>query len=257
MPAERLMPSDESQDLIDLTREICADQLAPVASAAEEAARFPRDTFALLGRSGLLSLPYAEELGGGGQPYEVYLQVVEEIASAWMSVGVGVSVHALTCFPLADYGTDQQRADLLPTMLSGQTLGAYCLSETQAGSDVSAIATRATPTEAGSQYTVTGTKAWISHAGHADFYTAFVRTDDHPSKGLSCLVIPAGTDGITFGAPERKMGLSCDTVRQVHFDRAAVDTGRMIGAPGLGMSIALHALDSGRLGIAAAATGLA
>jgi len=257
MPAERLMPSDESQDLIDLTREICADQLAPVAGAAEEAARFPRDTFALLGRSGLLSLPYAEEHGGGGQPYEVYLQVVEEIASAWMSVGVGVSVHSLTCFPLADYGTDQQRADLLPAMLSGQTLGAYCLSESQAGSDVSAISTRATPTPDGSGYTVTGTKAWISHAGHADYYTAFVRTDDHPSKGLSCFVIPADTDGITFGTPERKMGLACDTVSQVHFDRSMVDSARMIGAPGLGMSIALHALDSGRLGIAAAATGLA
>ena len=119
------MPTEESQDLIDLTREICADQLAPKVDAAEEAAEFQRDTFALLGRSGLLSLPYAEELGGGGQPYEVYLQVVEEIASAWMSVAVGVSVHSLTCFPVAEYGSDKQRADLLPAMLGGQTLGAY------------------------------------------------------------------------------------------------------------------------------------
>jgi alkylation response protein AidB-like acyl-CoA dehydrogenase len=257
MPAERLMPTEESQDLIDLTRQICNDQLAPIASAAEEAAQFPRDTFALLGRSGLLSLPYAEEHGGAGQPYEVYLQVVEEIASAWMSVAVGVSVHSLTCFPVSEYGSDQQRAELLPAMLSGSTLGAYCLSETQAGSDVSAISTRATPIKDGSHYSVTGSKAWISHAGHADFYTAFVRTGDHPSKGLSCFVIPGDTDGISFGAPERKMGLSCDTVRQVHFDQAAVDSARMVGAPGLGMSIALHALDSGRLGIAAAATGLA
>ncbi|HEX7535903.1 MAG TPA: acyl-CoA dehydrogenase family protein, partial [Dermatophilaceae bacterium] len=257
MPADRIMPTEESQDLIDLTRQICADQLAPKASAAEEAATFPRDTFALLGRSGLLSLPYAEELGGGGQPYEVYLQVVEEIASAWMSVAVGVSVHSLTCFPVAEYGSDQQRADLLPVMLSGQTLGAYCLSEPQAGSDVSAISTRATPTQDGSQYRIKGTKAWISHAGHADYYTAFVRTDDHPSKGLSCFVIPGNTEGISFGAPERKMGLSCDTVRQVIFDGALVDNARLIGAPGSGMSIALHALDSGRLGIAAAATGLA
>ena len=251
------MPTEESQDLIDLTRKICADQLAPIASAAEETAQFPGETFALLGRSGLLSLPYAEDLGGGGQPYEVYLQVVEEIASAWMSVAVGVSVHSLTCFPVAEYGSDQQKADLLPAMLGGKTLGGYCLSESQAGSDVSAMTTRATPSQDGSQYLVTGTKAWISHAGHADFYTAFVRTDDHPSKGVSCFVIPADTAGISFGAPERKMGLACDTVRQVHFDRAAVDAGRMIGSPGLGMSIALHALDSGRLGIAAAATGLA
>lgn len=251
------MPTEESRDLIDLTREICVDQLAPVASAAEEAARFPRGIFALLGSSGLLSLPYAQEHGGGAQPYEVYLQVVEEIASAWMSVAVGVSVHSLTCFPVAGYGTKQQQADLLPAMLGGQTLGGYCLSESQAGSDVSAISTRATRTPDGSRYAVTGTKAWISHAGHADFYTSFVRTDDHPRKGLSCFVIPADTEGISFGEPERKMGLSCDTVRQVHFDHALVDSARMIGKPGQGMAIALRALDSGRLGIAAAATGLA
>ncbi len=251
------MPTEESQDLIDLTREICADQLAPIVVAAEEKAEFPRATFALLGRAGLLSLPYAEELGGGGQPYEVYLQVVEEIASAWMSVAVGVSVHSLTCFPVAEYGTDRQRADLLPAMLSGQTLGAYCLSEPQAGSDVSAISTRARPTQDGSQYSLRGTKAWISHAGHADFYTAFVRTDDHPTRGLSCFVVPGDTAGISFGAVERTMGLACDTVRQVIFDDALVDSARLVGSPGLGMSIALHALDSGRLGIAAAATGLA
>jgi alkylation response protein AidB-like acyl-CoA dehydrogenase len=257
MPAERLMPTDDGADLIDLTREICSDQLAPKASAAEAAAEFPRDTFALLGKSGLLSLPYAEELGGGGQPYEVYLQVVEEIASAWMSVAVGVSVHSLTCYPVAQFGSDEQKATLLPGMLGGDQLGAYCLSEPQAGSDVSAISTRATPEADGSAYRLKGTKAWISHAGHADFYTAFVRTGEHPSKGLSCFVVPADTDGISFGAPERKMGLACDTVRQVIFDGALVDAGRMVGDPGQGMSIALSALDSGRLGIAAAATGLA
>jgi alkylation response protein AidB-like acyl-CoA dehydrogenase len=257
MPAERLMPTEDGSDLIDLTREICADQLAPRASAAEAAGEFPRDTFALLGKSGLLSLPYAEEHGGGGQPYEVYLQVVEEIASAWMSIAVGVSVHSLTCYPVAEFGSDHQRATLLPDMLGGEQLGAYCLSEPQAGSDVSAIATRATPEPDGTAYRLKGTKAWISHAGHADFYTAFVRTGEHPSKGLSCFVVPADTNGISFGAPERKMGLSCDTVRQVSFDGALVDAGRMVGQPGQGMSIALSALDSGRLGIAAAATGLA
>jgi len=257
MPAERLMPTEDGQDLIDLTREICADQLAPKASAAEAAGEFPRDTFALLGKSGLLSLPYAEELGGGGQPYEVYLQVVEEIASAWMSVAVGVSVHSLTCYPVAAFGSQAQQEALLPDMLGGEQLGAYCLSEPQAGSDVSAISTRATPEADGSSYRVKGTKAWISHAGHADFYTTFVRTGEHPSKGLSCFVVPADTDGISFGAPERKMGLSCDTVRQVSFDGALVDAGRMVGEPGQGMSIALSALDSGWLGIAAAATGLA
>ena len=257
MPADRLMPTEEAQDLIELTREICAEQLAPKASAAEAAAEFPRDTFRLLGDAGLLSLAYPEEVGGGGQPYEVYLQVVEEIAVAWMSVAVGVSVHSLTCYPVARFGTDAQKAELLPDMLGGSMLGAYCLSEPQAGSDVSAISTRATPVGDGSAYRLRGTKAWISHAGHADFYTTFARTGDHPSKGLSCFVVPAGTEGLSFGEPERKMGLACDTVRQVYFEDAVVDAGRLVGEPGMGMSIALSALDSGRLGIAAAATGLA
>jgi len=251
------MPTEEAQDLIELTREICSEQLAPKASAAEAAAEFPRDTFRLLGDAGLLSLAYPEEVGGGGQPYEVYLQVVEEIAVAWMSVAVGVSVHSLTCYPVAQFGTDAQKAELLPDMLGGSMLGAYCLSEPQAGSDVSAISTRATPVGDGSAYRLKGTKAWISHAGHADFYTTFARTGDHPSKGLSCFVVPAGTEGLSFGEPERKMGLACDTVRQVYFEDAVVDAGRLVGEPGMGMSIALSALDSGRLGIAAAATGLA
>src|SRR6476660_8634882 len=145
MPAARLMPTGEARDLIALTREICAEQLAPKASAAEAAAEFPRDTFRLLGDAGLLSLPYPEELGGGGQPYEVYLQVVEEIASAWMSVAVGVSVHSLTCYPVAQFGTEEQRARLLPELLSGDQLGAYCRSERSSGSDVACMSARATP----------------------------------------------------------------------------------------------------------------
>ena len=251
------MPTEEAQDLIELTREICAEQLAPKASAAEAAAEFPRDTFRLLGDAGLLSLAYPEEVGGGGQPYEVYLQVVEELARNWLTVGLGVSVHSLACYGLAKFGTEEQKQRWLPDMLGGDQLGAYCLSEPQAGSDVSAISTRATPVGDGSAYRLRGTKAWISHAGHADFYTTFARTGDHPSKGLSCFVVPAGTEGLSFGEPERKMGLACDTVRQVYFEDAVVDAGRLVGEPGMGMSIALSALDSGRLGIAAAATGLA
>ncbi len=249
------MPTDEGQDLIELTREICQEKLRPQADAMEAKAEFPREIFTLLGRSGLLTLSYPEELGGGGQPYEVYLQVVEEIASAWMSVAVGVSVHSLTCNPIATFGTDEQKERLLTTMLSGEMLGAYCLSEPMAGSDVASISTRATRTDDG--YRVKGTKAWISHAGHADFYTLFARTSDDGPRGLSCFHVPAGTSGMSFAPPERKMGLDCDTVGQVMFDGAELPAQALIGKEGQGMSIALSALDSGRLGIAAAATGLA
>ena len=263
MPATRLMPTEEGQDLIDLTREICDKELRPRVDEAERAAasepRLPVEAFRTLGRAGLLSLPYPEEFGGGAQPYEVYLQVVEEIASAWMSVAVGVSVHGLTCYPVAQFGTAAQKEALLPAMLSGEQLGAYCLSERSAGSDVAAMTARATPDDAASPtaYVLKGTKAWISHAGHADFYTSFVRTSDEGSRGLSCFVVPGGSEGLTFGTPERKMGLHCDTVSEVHFEGVSVGADRLVGGRGQGMAIALSALDSGRLGIAAAATGLA
>jgi alkylation response protein AidB-like acyl-CoA dehydrogenase len=255
MPAVRLLLNDDARDLLHLTREICAKDLAPYVDEMERAAEFPRDTFRLLGKTGLLSLPYPEEYGGGGQPYEVYLQVVEEIASVWMSVAVGISVHSLTCYPVAAWGTEAQREALLPAMLGGDQLGAYCLSEPMSGSDVASMTTRAI--RDGDAYLLKGTKAWISHAGHADFYTTFARTSDDGGRGLSCFVVPADAAGIELAPPERKMGLACDTVGQVVFDGTPVDAERRIGDEGQGMAIALAALDSGRLGIAAAATGLA
>jgi len=265
MPVARLLPDDDAEELLELTRDICERSLRPQADAAEKAAQhdesFPREVFALLGRSGLLSLPHPEEYGGGGQPYEVYLQVVEEIAAAWMSVAVGVSVHSLTAYPVTTFGTPDQREALLPDMLSGRTLGAYCLSEPAAGSDVAAMTTRAEGEPGGDDgpaaYRITGRKAWISHAGHADYYTTFARTSPEGARGISCLVVPADADGLSFGAPEKKMGLHCDTVREVIFDKVPVEASRRIGAEGQGMAIALSALDAGRLGIAAAATGLA
>ncbi|GAA6526976.1 acyl-CoA dehydrogenase family protein [Intrasporangium sp. DVR] len=250
------MPTDEAADLIELTREICRKELAPRVDEAERQQAFPDQAFRTLGSAGLLSLPYPEEHGGADQPYEVYLQVVEEIASVWMSVAVGVSVHSLTAYPVATFGTEEQKQALLPGMLSGDQLGAYCLSEPLAGSDIASMTTRATPTGDGS-YSLKGTKAWISHAGHADYYTTFARTSDNGGKGLSTFVVPADAAGLTFAEPEKKMGLHCDPVAQVMFDGVLVDGDRRIGAEGHGMMMALSALDSGRLGIAAAATGLA
>lgn len=255
MPVNRLLPTEEATDLITIVRELCDDKLAPRVDADEEAHAFPRDIFSLLGQSGLMSLPFAEEFGGGDQPYEVYLQVLEEIAARWMSVAVGVSVHGLVCLPMATLGSDEQQARWLPKMLGGDTLGGYCLSESQAGSDVSAIKTSARLD--GSDYVINGTKAWISHAGHADFYTVFARTSEHRSKGLSAFVVAADTPGVSFGEPERKMGMTASHTGQVMFNDVRVPASDMIGEEGQGMSIALGALDAGRLGIAACATGLA
>ncbi|MQA07293.1 MAG: acyl-CoA dehydrogenase [Pseudonocardiaceae bacterium] len=255
MPAERLLPNTEAQDLIKLAREIAREELAPLAAGYEEEERFPREQFRLLGRSGLLGLPYPDRWGGGDLPYEVYLQVLEEIAAAWMSVGVGLSVHTMSCYALAEYGTEQQRDRWLPDMLAGELLGAYALSEPHAGSDAAALSTRAVLD--GTEYLVTGTKAWVTHGGEADYYTTMVRTADDGSSGISCLLVDAATPGLSAAAPERKMGLTASTTAQLLFDRARVPAERLLGAEGKGLRIALSSLASGRLGIAACSVGLA
>lgn len=254
-PEDRLLPTTEARDLLALVRDIARDELAPAAAGGEEAEEFPRETFRLLGRSGLLGLPYPERYGGGAQPMEVYLQVLEEISSTWMTVGVGLSVHTMSCFPLVHFGTEQQRQWWLPDMLGGQLLGAYSLSEPQAGSDAAALRTRAV--RDGDEYAITGTKAWTTHGGVADYYTLMARTSDDGPKGISCLLVDADTGGFDCAAPERKMGLTGSPTTALTFDEARVHTERLVGDEGQGLRIALAALDSGRLGIAACAVGLA
>lgn len=255
MPVDRLLPSTEAADLIALTRDIARDELAPAAAGAEQRADFPRKAFRLLGSSGLLGLPYAEEHGGGGQPYEVYLQVLEELSSAWMTVGVGLSVHTMSCYPLARYGTDAQRERWLPEMLGGELLGGYALSEAHAGSDAAALSTRAE--RDGDDYTVTGTKTWITHGGVADYYALMARTSDEGPRGITCLLVDGRTEGLSAAPPEHKMGLTGSPTTELRFEGARVPAERRIGAEGQGLAIALDALDSGRLGIAACAVGLA
>jgi alkylation response protein AidB-like acyl-CoA dehydrogenase len=255
MPASRLMPSEESSDLIALTRDIVTKELAPKVAQIEASGEFPREVFRTLGRAGLLSLPYPEELGGGGQPYEVYLQVLEEIAAVSASVGVGVSVHALSCFGLFTAGTDEQRKQWLPEMLSGEQLGAYCLSEAHAGSDPAAMRTRAV--RDGDSYVINGAKAWTTHGGKADFYKVMARTSDDGGRGISCFLVPADTPGLTADNPEQKMGLMGSTTATMVFTDVRIPVERRLGDEGQGLPIALAGLDSGRLGIAAVATGLA
>lgn len=256
---DRELPTEEARDLLRLTRGLARDELAPRATEDERQGRFPRDVLRTLGAAGLLGLPYPERHGGGGQPYGVYLQVVEELATAWLTVAESVAVHTLSCFPLAVYGSDEQREWWLPEMAGGTTLGAYCLSEAHSGSDAAALTTRAVRHGAGpeAQYVVDGTKSWITHGGHADFYNLMARTGNAGSRGISCLLAPGTTPGLSAGPRERTMGLRSSPVTQIRLDGARVDTDRLIGAEGQGFEIAMSALDSGRLGIAACAVGLA
>ncbi|GGU49195.1 acyl-CoA dehydrogenase [Streptomyces albospinus] len=266
-PVDRRLPTEEARDLMTLVRELAEREIRPTAAEEEEAGRFPRDLFRLLSESGLLSLPYAEEFGGGNQPYEVYLQVLEELAAARLTVGLGVSVHTLACHALAGYGTKEQRAEHLPAMLGGGLLGAYCLSEPASGSDAASLTTRATRhgggtsrstgAESGGSWTIDGTKAWTTHGGVADFYTVLARTGGGGAHGITAFLVPGDAAGLTAAPPERKMGMKGSPTAQLHFDGVRVPDSRRIGEEGQGFAIALSALDSGRLGIAACAIGVA
>ncbi|MDH6131321.1 alkylation response protein AidB-like acyl-CoA dehydrogenase [Kitasatospora sp. MAA4] len=254
-PVERQLPSDEARELLALTRDLVDRELLPRAAEEEAAGRFPREVFRTLGEAGLLSLPYAEADGGGEQPYEVYLQVLEELSSGWLAVGLGVSVHTLSCHALATFGSAEQRSRWLPGMLGGAQLGAYCLSEPQSGSDAAALRTRAD--RDGDEYVVSGTKAWITHGGQADFYSTLVRTGEDGPRGISCLLVPGDSAGLSSAPPEHKMGMQSSPTAQMHFDGVRLSADRLIGEEGQGFQIALSALDSGRLGIAACAIGVA
>jgi alkylation response protein AidB-like acyl-CoA dehydrogenase len=175
-------------------------------------------------------------------------------------------VHSLSSHPLLAFGTEEQKQRWLPGMLSGDQIGAYSLSEPQAGSDAAALRCAATPTAEG--YVLNGSKSWITHGGIADFYTLFARTGEGSSGGqersdsgnrgsISCFLVPGDLPGLSFGKPEEKMGLSAVPTTSAFYDNAVLDADRRIGAEGQGLQIAFSALDSGRLGIAAVAVGIA
>ncbi|MCC8930339.1 MULTISPECIES: acyl-CoA dehydrogenase family protein [Nocardiaceae] len=254
MAVDRLLPTSEARDLIALTRDVADKVLEPLVDEHEKNETYPEGVFGTLGEAGLLSLPFPEEWGGGGQPYEVYLQVLEELAARWAAVAVAVSVHSLACSPLLAFGSAEQKKRWLPNMLGGNQIGAYSLSEPQAGSDAAALTCKATPTEDG--YVVNGAKAWITHGGIADFYNLFARTGEG-SKGISCFLVPKDQQGLSFGKPEEKMGLHAVPTTSAHYDNAVLPAERRLGTEGQGLQIAFSALDSGRLGIAAVAVGIA
>ena len=254
-PVVRSLPTPEAADLLALTADLVAREVAPRAADGEARAEFPRELFRTLGKAGLLGLPYDEAHGGGGQPYEVYLQVLEELSRGWLAVGLGASVHTLSCYPLAAFGTAEQKDRWLPDMLGGELLGAYCLSEAGSGSDASALQTRAV--RDGDAWVVDGAKAWVTHGGEADFYNLMVRTGEAGPKGISCLLADATTPGLLPQQPERKMGMRASTTATVLLQSAQVPADRLLGEPGQGFRIAMSALDGGRLGIAACAVGVA
>ena len=247
--------TDDQRELMQVVRDFAANEVAPRAGPDEREGRFPRDLFDALGRMDLAGLPFDPSYGGSGQPFGIYLRVVEELSRAFLAVGLGLSVHTLATWAVATYGSDDVRKEFLPRMTAGEWLGAYALSEPGSGSDAAALVTRAQLD--GGHYVIDGTKAWVTHGGEADFYALMCRTGEDKARGISALLVPADTPGLTFPPAERKMGMNASPTRQLSFVGARVPAQNLLAEEGDGFRIAMSALDGGRLGIAACSTGLA
>lgn len=247
--------SADQRALVGAVREFVHDRAAPAAAGFEEKHEFPRDLFRQLGEMGLAGIPYEERYGGGGQSFLTYLAVLEEIATGFFSLALTLSVHHLSAFGLHGFGSEDLKQAYLPRLLSGERLGAYALSESASGSDAAALQTRADRNEGG--YRLSGTKRFISSAGEAEFYLVMARTGQAGPKGISAFAVERGWPGFEFGKREEKMGWHASPMRELIFDGCGVPLRNLVGEEGQGFTIALAALDSGRLGIAACSVGLA
>jgi alkylation response protein AidB-like acyl-CoA dehydrogenase len=248
--------SEDEREIVGAVREFVADRVAPSASGHEEKKEFPRDLFTQLGDMGLAGIPYEERFGGGGQPYLTYLAVLEELATGFLSFAVTVSVHHLAAFGVHGYGSDALKNKYLPRLLSGEWLGAYALSEASSGSDAASLSTRAEQADGGS-YRLHGSKRFITHGGEAEFYLVMARTGGEGPGGISAFAVERGWEGFDFGKLEEKMGWNASPMRELVFEGCDVPADNLVGEEGQGFSIALAALDAGRLGIAACSVGLA
>ncbi|MFD1881442.1 acyl-CoA dehydrogenase family protein [Paracoccus pacificus] len=245
--------SEEQQAIFDLARDFGAEHIAPHARAWEAEGTIPRDLWPKLAELGLGGLYVSEEYGGSNLSRLDGTLVFEALAMACPAVGSFLSIHNMCGGMIDKFGAAEMRARLLPELCAMSKIYSYCLTEPGSGSDAAALRTRADRSNAG--YVLNGTKAFISGGGYSDAYVVMVRTGEDGPKGISTVVVQDGTPGLSFGAPEDKMGWRAQPTAQVQFDDCAVPADGLLGQEGRGFSYAMAGLDGGRLNIAAGALG--
>lgn len=247
--------TDDFSALIEGARDAAERILAPTAKSDDEAETFRRELFAELGATGLCGVSTPEAWGGLGMGYLAYAHVLEEIARVSPSYAVTVAVNGLPQVILAEFGTDAQRERWMPGLAAGQLLGAFALSEPESGSDAASL--RTTARRDGEGWRLDGTKFWITHGGYADVYVVMARTGGPGPSGISAFLVPGDTPGLSFGKKEEKMGLRASPTVELILCDAWIPAENLVGVEGGGFSVAMRALDSGRITIAATAVGLA
>jgi len=248
--------SEDERSVRDTVREWARREVLPGAAARDDEERYDIGLFHRAGELGVTGLPYPEAYGGAGMGTFAWALAAEEIAAADVAMAVSVSVHILSQLCILTAGTDEQKERLLPPMTAGEELGAFALTEPQAGSDAASLSL--TAVRDGDAYVLNGTKIWITNAGAAARYVVFATVDRSKGKaGITAFVVEADTPGFRLGSKERKMGIRGTTGSELVFDDARVPAGDRLGEEGDGLRVALSALAAGRIGIAAACTGLA
>ncbi len=246
--------TEDQQALSEASREFCQATLGATAKEDDEAERFRKEYIAAMGEMGFCGIPTPEKYGGLGLGYFDYCVVLEEIAKVSASYAVGVAVTGLPQIILNLYGDDRQKDRWLPGLAAGEYLGAFALSEPEAGSDAGSL--KSTAVLDGSDYILNGTKFWITHGGVADVYIVMARTGGEGAKGVSAFLIPGDAPGLSFGRKEEKMGLRSSPTVEVVMEDVRVPVGDRIGPEGFGFKVAMEALDSGRITIGATSVGI-
>lgn len=248
----------EQEDIRKLVADFAAKKIAPTAAERDEKELFPRALFDEMGKLGFLGLPYPEEYGGGGMDFVAYALAVEEISKACASTGIGLSVHVSLCsWPIFKYGTEEQKQKYLKPLAEGAKLGAFGLTEPNAGTDVGGATT--TAVKDGDSYVINGTKVFNTNGGEAEIEVVFAVTNKEsgPVKGMSAFIVEKGTPGFSYGKKEIKMGIRSSVQRELIFENCRVPAVNLLGKEGEGFKIAMTALDGGRIGVAAQSVGIA
>ncbi len=257
---ELLPLTEEQREIQSLAREFARENIAPFAADWDERSHFERSVIDRLGELGFLGMLVPEEHDGLGLDTYTYLLALEEIAAADASVAVAMSVHnSLPTQMILRWGTAEQKREYLGPMARGEMLGAFALSEPEAGSDAASL--RAQGVRDGDAWVINGTKSWVSSGGHADVYLTMVRTDTpsrrRGARGISAFILTPDLPGFAVGKKEEKMGLRASPTTELVFDNLRVPSSRMLGEEGSGFVYAMQSLDNGRMGIAAQAIGIA
>jgi alkylation response protein AidB-like acyl-CoA dehydrogenase len=239
--------SDEQREIRELARRLADEEIAPHAAAWDREHRFPREVFAALGELGLMGVCVPAEYGGAGADFLSYVLVLEELSRADAGAGLTVAVHtSVGTLPILAHGTEEQKQRLVPPLAQGFELGAIALTESGAGSDAGAMRSRAE----GDPPRITGTKQWITNGSYAHTFTVFAREADRPSA----FIVRRGAAGFSVMREEEKLGLNSSSTADLAFEATPAER---LGAPGVGMRVALSSMDGGRIGIAAQAVGIA